>query len=68
MWNLGNPAKTANIFQIRESFETLETGIEPLAEIVMCCGFFVIYFVEELVYMCCVRDELSDSREAIVKG
>ena len=55
-------------FQIRESFESLDTGIGSLAEIVTCCGFFLIYFVEELVYMCCVRDEISDSREAIVNG
>lgn len=41
-----------------------------LAEIVTCCGFFLIYFVEELVMMCCggLVDEISDSREAIVAG
>ena len=55
-------------FQIRESFASLDTGVEPLAEIVMCCGFFLIYLVEELVFMCCVRDEISESREAIVQN
>ena len=37
--------------QIRETLEPLGVEIESLAEILMCCGFFMIYFVEEIAYM-----------------
>ena len=62
------------LFQIRESFESLDTGVEPLAEIVLCCGFFLIYFVEEVVHICfsgSVTDKSegrSESTESIVRG
>ena len=46
--------------------EVLETGIEPLAEILMCCGFFLIYFVEDLVYIFCGNLDYSESTEEIV--
>ena len=52
--------------QIRENFEVLEVDIEPLAEIVMCCGFFMIYFVEEIVYICCGDSVHSESQETIM--
>ena len=52
--------------QIRETLEVLETGIEPLAEILLCCGFFMIYFVEDLVYICCGNVDYSESTEEIV--
>ena len=52
--------------QIRENLEVLETGIEPLAEILLCCGFFLIYFVEDLVYICCGNVDYSESTEEIV--
>ena len=46
--------------------EVLETGIEPLAEILLCCGFFLIYFVEDLVYIICGNLDYSESTEEIV--
>ena len=51
--------------QIAESLEVLETGIEPLAEILLCCGFFLVYFVEDLVYICLGTNH-DDSAEEIV--
>jgi len=37
--------------EIRETLEPLGVEIESLAEILLCCGFFMIYFVEEVAYM-----------------
>jgi len=51
--------------EIAESLEVLETGIEPLAEILLCCGFFLVYFVEDLVYICLGTNN-TDSTEEIV--
>ena len=39
--------------KIRENYSVLDVDVEPLAEIVLCCGFFMIYFVEDLVHICC---------------
>merc|ERR1712027_127804 len=45
--------------EIAESLEVLETGVEPLAEILLCCGFFLVYFVEDIV----MTDFKSNGRE-----
>ena len=67
--NLGIIVATLDIYfssQIAENLAVLETGIEPLAEILLCCGFFLIYFVEDLVYICCGNLDYSESTEEIV--
>ena len=68
MVRLINIAKLDRYFssQIAENLAVLETGIEPLAEILLCCGFFLIYFVEDLVYICCGNLDYSESTEEIV--
>ena len=39
-------------FQVRENLASLDVETEALAEIMVCCGFFLIYFVEEIVHTC----------------
>ena len=39
-------------FQVRENLKSLDVGTEALAEITVCCGFFLIYFIEEIVHIC----------------
>ena len=38
-------------FQVRENLENLDADTKALAEIMVCCGFFLIYFVEEIVHI-----------------
>ena len=42
-------------FQVRESIESTSYDFHgiPVAEIFFCCGFFLIYFIEEFVHCIC---------------
>ena len=42
-------------FQVRESIESTSYDLHavPAAEIFFCCGFFLIYFIEEFVHCIC---------------
>ena len=50
--------------EVIESFESVEaTEHKPIGEIVFCAGFFLIYFLEELVHRTCDRQEECDEDE-----
>jgi len=61
---------TSMIHMLPEVRENLELGLsgssfssDGLAETLLCAGFFVIYFVEELVHFACDRDLQHDHCE-----
>ena len=37
---------------MRENLKGLDVETEALAEISLCCGFFLIYLIEEIVHIC----------------
>ena len=46
------PIKYIVAFQVRENLKGLDVETEALAEISLCCGFFLIYLIEEIVHIC----------------
>ncbi len=57
-------SKRQNYFQVRESIESTSYDLDgnPAAEIFFCCGFFLIYFIEELVHCLCDSKVHSDDK------
>ena len=48
-------------FQVREGFASVENLEEkPMAEIVLCAGFFLIYVIEEVVHGACDPKDEDD--------
>ena len=54
-------------FQVRESIESTSYDLDgiPAAEILFCCGFFLIYLIEELVHCLCDARVHSDDEATI---
>ena len=57
---------------MRESFEHADILPEgndhmPIAEIILMCWFFLIYFIEELVHFMCDNELHGDARDAAVE-
>jgi hypothetical protein len=41
------------VIKVRENLSSLHLDVQPLAEILVSCGFFLIYFIEEIVHIAC---------------
>ena len=55
------------LFQVRASFESTRYDFDgiPVAEITFVCGFFLIYFIEEMVHCICDGNVNSDDEATI---
>ena len=53
--------------EVRESIESTSYDLHgiPAAELVFCCGFFLIYFVEELVHCLCISTTHSHDEASV---
>ena len=58
------------VFQVRDSL--YHTGKDfdsvPVAEILVCCGFFLIYMVEEVVYLITNNGEFSTCSQFLISN
>ena len=54
--------------QIRETLEVLEVEIESLAEILTCCGFFMIYLVEDIAFIFLGEDHNESQDDITMNG